>query len=93
MQTEKPNPATDPGRGRRLGLDVGTVRIGVAISDPDCILATPVETIQASEDDADVQRVVEICEENFVVEVVVGLLSHCAEIILRAPSMRRNLPA
>ena len=73
MQTEKPDPSTDPGRGRRLGLDVGTVRIGVAISDPDCILATPVETVQASTDDADVQRVVEICRENFVVEIVVGL--------------------
>ena len=34
----------DPGRGRRLGIDVGTVRIGVAVSDPDGILATPVET-------------------------------------------------
>ena len=73
MQTERPDPATDPGRGRRLGLDVGTVRIGVAISDPDCILATPVETVQATADDADVQRVAEICRENFVVEIVVGL--------------------
>ncbi len=73
MHTETPDPATDPGRGRRLGLDVGTVRIGVAISDPDCILATPVETVQATADDGDVQRVVEICRENFVVEIVVGL--------------------
>ncbi len=36
----------DPGRGRRLGVDVGTVRIGVATSDPDGILATPVETVR-----------------------------------------------
>ncbi|WP_343599967.1 Holliday junction resolvase RuvX [Mycobacterium sp.] len=35
----------DPGRGRRLGIDVGSVRIGVACSDPDGILATPVETV------------------------------------------------
>ena len=35
----------DPGRGRRLGIDVGSVRIGVAVSDPDGILATPVETV------------------------------------------------
>ncbi|MET8799931.1 Holliday junction resolvase RuvX [Nocardia sp. NPDC004568] len=42
---DRPNPATDPGRGRRLGIDVGSVRIGVAASDPDGILATPVETV------------------------------------------------
>ena len=36
----------DPGRGRRLGIDVGSVRIGVASSDPDGILATPVETVR-----------------------------------------------
>jgi len=36
----------DPGRGRRLGIDVGSVRIGVATSDPDGILATPVETVR-----------------------------------------------
>jgi putative Holliday junction resolvase len=32
-------------RGRRLGVDVGSVRIGVAISDPDGILATPLATV------------------------------------------------
>jgi putative Holliday junction resolvase len=33
-------------RGRRLGVDVGMVRVGVAISDPDGILATPLVTLQ-----------------------------------------------
>ncbi|HEY3482293.1 MAG TPA: Holliday junction resolvase RuvX, partial [Streptomyces sp.] len=32
-------------RGRRLGVDVGDARIGVASCDPDGILATPVETV------------------------------------------------
>jgi putative holliday junction resolvase len=32
-------------RGVRLGIDVGTVRIGVAICDPDGILATPLVTL------------------------------------------------
>lgn len=71
--TEKPSVDTDPGRGRRLGVDVGSVRIGVAMSDPDCILASPVETVQAAVDGSDVARVVDIVRENFVVEVVVGL--------------------
>lgn len=32
-------------RGRRLAVDVGAVRIGVAVSDSDGLLATPVETV------------------------------------------------
>lgn len=68
----------DPGRGRRLGLDVGTVRIGVALSDPDGILATPLETVQADRTSGarpgeEYPRIRALIEENFVVEVVVGL--------------------
>lgn len=70
--------ADDPGRGRRLGLDVGTVRIGVSLSDPDGILATPLETVQAdktsgSQPGAEFPRILELVAENFVVEVIVGL--------------------
>ena len=43
---------SDPGRGRRLGIDVGSVRIGVATCDPDGILATPVETVAREGDPA-----------------------------------------
>lgn len=71
--TEKPSAATDPGRGRRLGVDVGTVRIGVAMSDPDGILASPVETVDAAVDGSDVARIVEIIRAHDVVEVIVGL--------------------
>lgn len=72
-ETEKPSLADDAGPGRRIGVDVGSVRIGVAMSDPDGILASPVETVQAAVDGSDVQRVVELVRENSVVEVVVGL--------------------
>ncbi len=34
-------------RGVRLGLDVGTVRIGVASCDPDALMAIPLETMDA----------------------------------------------
>lgn len=34
-------------RGRRIAFDYGDVRIGVAISDPDGILATPLTVLQA----------------------------------------------
>jgi putative holliday junction resolvase len=63
----------DPGRGRRLGIDVGTVRIGVAVSDPDGILATPVETIRRDRTDKHVRRLTQLVNELEAVEVVVGL--------------------
>ena len=69
---DRPGP-DDPGRGRRLGVDVGTVRIGVAVSDPDGILATPVETIRRERGTAHLRRLASLVEELQVVEVVVGL--------------------
>jgi putative holliday junction resolvase len=66
----------DPGRGRRLGIDVGTVRIGVAVSDPDAILATPVETVareRRSTSGRHLRRLVALVAEYEAVEVVVGL--------------------
>ncbi|KAA0023503.1 Holliday junction resolvase RuvX [Antrihabitans cavernicola] len=67
----------DPGRGRRIGIDVGSVRIGVASSDPDGILATPVETVARTKDDSrnasDIRRIAEIVVEYEAVEVIVGL--------------------
>jgi putative Holliday junction resolvase len=63
----------DPGRGRRLGIDVGTVRIGVAVCDPDGILATPLETVRRERDGRHLRRLVKLAGEHEVVEVVVGL--------------------
>ena len=65
----------DPGRGRRLGVDVGTVRIGVAASDPDGILATPVETVERDrrKTGKHVRRLAQLVNELEAVEVVVGL--------------------
>ena len=64
-------------RGRRLGLDVGTARIGVASCDPDGILATPVETIAVSDGDpdwrAELRRLNDLVEEYDAVSVIVGL--------------------
>jgi len=58
--------------GRRLGIDAGKARVGVAISDPSGMLATPVETLQRADIDL-VDRVVALVEEYHVIEVVVGL--------------------
>lgn len=68
----------DPGQGRRLGLDVGTVRIGVAVSDRDARLAMPVETVPRESglkgpDKGDIDRLLALIAEYQVAEVVVGL--------------------
>jgi putative Holliday junction resolvase len=57
--------------GRRLGLDPGDARIGVAVSDPSGFLATPVETVRRGAGDLD--RLVALRDECEAVEVVVGL--------------------
>ena len=63
----------DPGRGRRVGIDVGSVRIGVASSDPDGILATPVETVRRDRSNKHLRRLAQLIDELEAVEVVVGL--------------------
>ncbi|MFC7450271.1 Holliday junction resolvase RuvX [Rhodococcus daqingensis] len=73
--TEADQPG-DQGRGRRIGVDVGSVRIGVAASDPDGILATPVETVPRAKsraDRSDIERLAAIVAEYEAVEVIVGL--------------------
>lgn len=65
--------ADDPGRGRRLGIDVGTVRIGVAVCDPDGILATPLETVRRDKTDKHLARLVKLAGQQDAVEIVVGL--------------------
>lgn len=59
-------------QGVRIGVDVGRVRVGVARSDRDGLLATPVETIQRASTDV-VARLREIAAELDALEAVVGL--------------------
>ena len=49
------------------------MRIGVACSDPDGILATPVETVRRDRSGKHVRRLAELATELGAVEVVVGL--------------------
>ena len=60
-------------RGRRLAVDVGDARIGVASSDPDGLLATPIETVPGRDEPAARRRLEALVAEYEPLEVVVGL--------------------
>ncbi|KAA9087007.1 Holliday junction resolvase RuvX [Microbacterium radiodurans] len=58
-------------RGVRLGIDVGTARVGVARADRDGLLAVPVETVARG--DGDLARIRALADEYEAFELVVGL--------------------
>ncbi|UFQ14521.1 MULTISPECIES: Holliday junction resolvase RuvX [Streptomyces] len=66
-------PAQGMRRGRRLAIDVGDARIGVASCDPDGILATPVETVPGRDVPAARRRLKQLVDEYEPIEIVVGL--------------------
>ncbi len=73
-------------KGRKLGLDFGSTRIGVAICDPDGILATPHSTIPSGS--TLISEVAAICESEEIVAIIVGLprslngeMSHAANLV------------
>ena len=57
--------------GVRLGVDVGSVRVGVARSDPGGVLASPLEMIAHSR--ADIDRLAKLVTGHEALEVIVGL--------------------
>jgi putative Holliday junction resolvase len=60
-------------KGRRLAIDVGSVRIGLAICDPDGILSSPIPALGRSNELLDtLQLVSELVAVNSVIEVYVG---------------------
>ena len=58
---------------RSLGLDVGDKRIGVAISDPGGILASPLAIINRKDDAADIEAIITMVNQQQVKQIVVGL--------------------
>lgn len=57
-------------RGRRLALDVGTARIGVAISDTEGLLASPLSAITRTGNPLD--QIQSLHDEHSFIEVYVG---------------------
>jgi len=86
-------------RGRRLGIDVGKVRVGVALCDPDGILATPLVTLRRdltpaeSAIPADIGEIRQLVDEHEAVAVVVGLPVTLAGADGQAATERRRYAA
>ena len=59
--------------GRLMGIDLGTKTIGLALSDVERRIATPLETIQRTKFTKDVTRMVELATQHEVVAFVIGL--------------------
>jgi putative holliday junction resolvase len=71
-----PRRSPTKGSGRVLGVDVGTARVGVALSDPTGTLSSPLETLRRAKDESDLDRLAALVEEHEVSEVVVGEPRH-----------------
>ena len=56
--------------GVRLSVDVGTVRIGIARSDPYGMLASPLATVPRA--DGDLARIAQLARESDAIDVYVG---------------------
>ncbi|MBX3397768.1 MAG: Holliday junction resolvase RuvX [Gemmataceae bacterium] len=62
-----------PAKGRLLGIDFGTVRVGLAVSDPDRILASPLDTYTRQDAEADAAYFQRVVKTEQIVGLVIGL--------------------
>ncbi len=58
---------------RSLGLDIGDRRIGVALSDPGSILASPFTIIDRRDERQALEAIIEIIDQNQVKMIIAGL--------------------
>jgi len=55
-----------------LGLDIGDKRIGVALSDPGGVLASPLVIIERKDAELDIRAITDIVDQHQVGQIVVG---------------------
>jgi putative Holliday junction resolvase len=58
---------------RILGLDIGDSRIGVALSDPLGILASPLTIITRTDEEADIEAIMALVRQHQVERIIAGL--------------------
>ncbi len=63
-------------KGRLLGVDYGTVRVGLAVCDPDRIVASPLATYTRRDPEADAAYFRQVAVAENAVGLVVGLPVH-----------------
>ena len=73
------NQMTDdfPTSGRLAAVDYGTVRIGIAVCDPDRILVSPLEVYQVRDPKHDAEFFRNVAKQERISGFVVGLPIHC----------------
>ncbi len=59
--------------GRTLGIDVGDRRIGLALSDSNGIMASPLTIIEHSTETGDIEAILKIAKEREAERIIVGL--------------------
>jgi|LakMenE18May11ns_1017448.scaffolds.fasta_scaffold9874369_2 putative Holliday junction resolvase len=59
--------------GRKLAIDIGRARLGIAVSDLSGILSSPLDSVRRLADDSDtIQEILKIVTDNEVQEIYVG---------------------
>lgn len=76
LDPERGAAASVPARGRLLGLDYGTKRVGLALSNIEQTIASPLETYLRRDDRQDERYLVQKVQEYGVAGLVVGLPVH-----------------
>jgi putative Holliday junction resolvase len=71
-----PDASGIPVQGRLLGLDYGTKRLGLALSNAEQTIATPLETYVRRDEAQDARHLMQRVEEYRAVGLVVGLPVH-----------------
>ncbi len=56
-----------------MGLDIGDRWIGVALSDPDGILASPLTIIDRQDDQRDIEAIIDLINQHQARQIIVGL--------------------
>ncbi len=58
---------------RKLCLDYGSKRIGIALSDPTCTIAYPLDVMERSNVDNDIRKIIDLILHHDVSTIIVGL--------------------
>lgn len=86
-----PDAPSQKGRGRLLAFDYGTVRIGLALSDYDRLIASPLENYSRVGPEADGEYFRHLAAREQVVQIVVGLPIHMDKSETRESEAARKM--